>query len=107
MVEPIHPDSKQYGTDIERVSMPFKDFLLSLKKGKGPHHYLTTQYAVQEEEGEDLPTTLPPPANALVEDFPMVPRLLGNLFLQQVNLWLGRSEKGSSSGLVGALSTTL
>ncbi|KAH8093103.1 Clavaminate synthase-like protein [Cristinia sonorae] len=105
MVEPIHPSSNQYGTDVERVPMLFKDFLSSLQSPDGPHHYLTTQYAFDEEDEqvggdrEEEITTLPPPANALTDDFPLVPKLLGNLSLQQVNLWLGKSKEGSSSGL--------
>ena len=50
LVEPIHPTSKQYGTDVERASMPFRDFLTSLEKSDGPYHYMTTQYSEQDEE---------------------------------------------------------
>lgn len=79
--------------------MPFSEFLGSLQKSEGPYHYLTTQYA---EQSEDEPTVLPPPMDALASDYPQVPRLMGNLFLQQVNLWLGKSKDGSTSGLVSA-----
>lgn len=99
LVEPIHPISKQYGTDVERISVPFRDFLASLESASGPHHYLTTQYSEQDEEEH---TVLPPPANALTNDFPLVPKLMGNLSLQQVNLWVGKSKDGSTSGLVCA-----
>ncbi|KAI0071519.1 Clavaminate synthase-like protein [Panus rudis PR-1116 ss-1] len=102
LVEPIHPKSQQYGTDVERISMPFKDFLSSLTSSDGPHHYLTTQYAELEKNPDsnlDQFTVLPSPANALADDFPEVPRIMGNLFLQQVNLWIGKSKDGSSSGL--------
>ena len=95
--------------------MPFKSFLSSLQKPDGPYHYLTTQYAFEEDEkeeeersrAEESVTTLPPPTNALTDDFPLVPRLLGNLFLQQVNLWVGKSKEGSSSGLVSAFSVSV
>ncbi|EKM52738.1 uncharacterized protein PHACADRAFT_211957 [Phanerochaete carnosa HHB-10118-sp] len=96
LVEPMHPEARQFGTDVERVSMKFKDFLKSLKSEEGPHHYLTTQYAEQELEAL---TVLPPPTDALEEDFPHIPRIMGNLCLQQVNLWVGRSKEGSTSGL--------
>ncbi|KAH9924134.1 Clavaminate synthase-like protein [Amylocystis lapponica] len=96
LVEPMHPTTRQFGTDVERVSMPFRDFLASLGREHGPHHYLTTQYADEDEGAE---TVLPPPTNALADDFPRVPRMMGRLFLQQVNLWVGRSADGSSSGL--------
>ncbi|KAI0742244.1 cupin-like domain-containing protein [Daedaleopsis nitida] len=96
MVEPIHPAANQYGTDVERISVTFGDFLDSLRSNEGPHPYLTTQYS---EEEPDAETFFPPPTNALKDDFPVVPRIMGNLFLQQVNLWLGKSKDGSSSGL--------
>ena len=97
MVEPMHPTARQFGTDVERIEMPFRDFLESLQAETGPHHYLTTQYANDE---EDVETVFPAPTNALRDDFPEVPRIMGNLVLQQVNLWLGKSKDGSSSGLV-------
>jgi hypothetical protein len=102
LVEPMHPTAQQFGTDVERVNMKFKDFLESLKNDAGPHHYLTTQYAEQDLEAI---TVLPPPADALEADFPRVPRIMGNLCLQQVNLWVGRSKNGSTSGLVCIISS--
>ncbi|OBZ74962.1 JmjC domain-containing protein 4 [Grifola frondosa] len=98
MVEPMHPTVHQFGTDVKRVSIPFRDFLTSLRKETGSYDYLTTQYG-EEEDDKDAETVFPPPTNALRDDFPSVPRLMGNLFLQQVNLWIGRSEEGSTSGL--------
>ncbi|KAF7794590.1 hypothetical protein EIP86_005726 [Pleurotus ostreatoroseus] len=101
LVEPMHPVAHQFGTAVERVPMTFKDFLKSLRSAgneEKAHPYLTTQYAAQGAE-EDSLTMLPPPANTLEEDFPRVPRLMGNLFLQQVNLWLGKSKDGATSGL--------
>ncbi|OCH88144.1 Clavaminate synthase-like protein [Obba rivulosa] len=95
MVEPLHPTAHQFGTDVERIEMPFREFLKSLKEKEGPHHYLTTQYANE----EDAETMFPAPTDSLRDDFPEVPRIMGNLVLQQVNLWLGKSKDGSSSGL--------
>lgn len=103
LIEPMHPESRQFGTDVERIPVTFREFLQSLQKGDGPHHYLTTQYADQD---SDEQTALPPPADALADDYPQVPRIMGNLSLQQVNLWLGRSKDGSTSGLVGNLIPT-
>ncbi|KAG8939342.1 hypothetical protein FRC04_006700 [Tulasnella sp. 424] len=48
---------------------------------KGSYHYLTTQYS----DDDDVPETFPLPTNALKDDFPLVPTLMGNLVLQQVN----------------------
>lgn len=42
---------------------------------------------------------LPRPTDALADDFPLQPDLMGNLVLQQTNLWLGNSTNGKSSGL--------
>ncbi|EPQ31066.1 uncharacterized protein PFL1_01255 [Pseudozyma flocculosa PF-1] len=47
----------------------------------------------------EIDTVLPAPTNALSNDFPARPDLLGQLVLQQCNLWLGSSKEGKSSGL--------
>ena len=107
-VESIHPESKQFGTDVERVEMKFSDFLDGLKQEDGEWRYLTTQYSADSEgelddDGEEMGggiTTYPPPTNALKGDFPSAPKIAGNLVLQQANLWIGRSKNGASSGLV-------
>ncbi|KAH9922387.1 cupin-like domain-containing protein [Fomitopsis serialis] len=96
LVEPMHPTTQQFGTDVQRISMPFRDFLLSLKNDKGPYQYLTTQYSGEE---WDALTVFSPPTGALRDEFPEVPRIMGNLYLQQANLWLGKSKDGTSSGL--------
>ena len=59
--------------------------------------YLTTQelqYTL-----EDEPLLLSPPVQGLSEDFSMAPTLMGNLLLQNVNLWMGNSTQPSTSGL--------
>jgi len=107
-VEPIHQESKQFGTDVERVEMKFSEFLDGLRQEDGEWRYLTTQYSADSEGGLDDDgeekeggiTTYPPPTNALRDDFPSAPKLAGNLVPQQVNLWIGRSKNGASSGLV-------
>ena len=107
-VEPIHPESKQFGTDVERVEVKFSEFLDGLKQEHGERRYLTTQYTADSEGrpdggGEEVEgeiTVYPPPTNALRDDFPSAPKIAGNLVLQQVNLWIGRSKNGASSGLV-------
>ncbi|KZT05153.1 Clavaminate synthase-like protein [Laetiporus sulphureus 93-53] len=96
LVEPMHASIRQFGTDVQRIPMRFRNFLDSLKQEDGPHHYLTTQYSGEE---WDSLTVLSPPTDALSSDFPDVPPVMGNLFLQQANLWIGKSKEGSSSGL--------
>lgn len=98
LVEPMHKDKHQYGTDEPRIPSTFGQFIDSLKEENGDYHYLTTQYA--EEEEDDSVTSFPPPTQALSDDVPITPRLMGNLVLQQVNIWLGKSREGSTSGLV-------
>ena len=107
-VEPVHPETKQFGTDVERVEMKFSEFLDGLEQEDGEWRYLTTQYPANSEGGLDDDddeeeggiTTYPSPTNALRDDFPSAPKIAGNLVLQQVNLWIGRSKNGASSGLV-------
>jgi len=106
-VEPIHPKFKQFGTDVERVEVKFSEFLEGLKQEDGEWRYLTTQYSEGSEGGldgggevEEEITIYPPPMNALRDDFPSAPKIAGNLVLQQVNLWIGKSKNGASSGLV-------
>ena len=90
--------------------MKFSEFLDGLKQEDGELRYLTTQYSADHDEefdgdGEEKDgeiTTYPPPTNALRDDFPSAPKIIGNLVLQQVNLWMGRSKNGASSGLVWA-----
>lgn len=106
-VEPIHPEFKQFGTDVERIEMKFSEFLDGLKQEDGEMRYLTTQYSADPEggdeggeQGEEGIAIYPPPTNALRDDFPSAPKITGNLVLQQVNLWIGKSKNGASSGLV-------
>jgi hypothetical protein len=83
--------------------MSFEKFVEALGRDDGVNFYLTTQYAAEDEHGEgegESIVSYPPPTNALKDDFPSMPKLAGNLVLQQVNLWIGKSKNGSSSGLV-------
>jgi hypothetical protein len=101
VVEPIDKETRQFGTPQDRITMPFWKFLDSLRKDQEQHHYLTTQYAAEgKKEDYNIITHYPSPTSALKDDFPSTPTLTGNLVLQQVNLWIGRSKNGSSSGLV-------
>lgn len=126
-IEPVHPDAGHFGTSVKRNKVKFSEFLSILQdESKAGKWYLTTQYI---EDGEDeqesrtlsakssdadadadldsddsdyepeLDNVLPAPTNALSNDFPAKPELLGDLVLQQCNLWLGNSKEGKSSGL--------
>ena len=75
-----------------RVSMRFGDLLKLLKSGDTTH-YLTTQEGSGEEE------LLTAPLTAVASQLPLRPDLLRTLVPQTINLWLGRTDRLTSSGL--------
>ena len=74
-----------------RTTMRYGDLLRRLEAGETTH-YLTTQEA----SGDRL---LSPPLTALASDLPLRPSLLRSLVPQSINLWLGRTDSLTSSGL--------
>jgi hypothetical protein len=93
-IEPFNTSTNSFGTGLARRSIPFPQFLDILQdesqKGKW---YLTTQYDEEQDNGdgenEEPPRDpiCPPPTDKLVLDFSQRPRLMGNLVLQQSNIW--------------------
>ena len=84
-----------YGRGRE-IELTFNQFLDRLENGD-ESIYLTTQelqYTL-----EDEPLLLSPPVQGLCKDFSLTPKLMGNLLLQNVNLWMGNSTRPSTSGL--------
>jgi len=63
----------------------------------GESLYMTTQDLEHDEDGR--PTLFGSPLTRLADSFSLRPRLAGNLIPANINLWLGRSSDGSSSGL--------
>eukprot|EP00158_Paraphelidium_tribonemae_P009553 Partr_v1_DN28897_c2_g1_i2_m34059 putative Jumonji domain containing 7 len=62
--------------------------------------YLTTQYRdFDDDDNCAWQSLLPSPVNALLPFIPIRPQLMANLIPSQLNLWIGKSEKGTSSGL--------
>lgn len=105
-VEPIHPDEHCFGTAMPRQTMSFAEFLdLVQNPDEAGQCYLTTQYEQDEEEDEEdeeepvLDPVLPSPTHKLRSDLPLHPRVLGDLVLQQCNLWIGSGRDEKSSGL--------
>ncbi|KAJ1033832.1 hypothetical protein NDA16_000042 [Ustilago loliicola] len=125
-IEPVHPHAGHFGTSVKRKKVRFSEFLDILKDpSSSGKWYLTTQYVEEGEEEQqsqssslkasttttdtdseedsdnepEVDNVLPAPTNALSNDFPAKPELLGDLVLQQCNLWLGNSKEGKSSGL--------
>jgi hypothetical protein len=78
------------------ISMRFGDFLKALESGD-ENLYLTTQDLVV--GLDDRPSIISPPVSQLLGDFPLRPSLLPALVPQNMNLWMGRTQEGSSSGL--------
>jgi hypothetical protein len=90
-----------FGSSKTRKNMSIKELAKILPQGQ---HYLTTQYQNADEiENEDafrLLSFCQPPLNKLLHEIPLLPKMMGNLVPQQMNLWTG-FQKGepASSGL--------
>ena len=84
----------QNRTTALQVEMSIQDFVQQLETNSGEYLYLTTQ-----DTGEDTP--FQNPCKELLKNG-MIDATLpfsGNLILHSVNLWLGKSQNGASSGL--------
>lgn len=97
-----------FGSSLPRETMKFSKFLEAIESQKGSDLYLTTQYRDEDDEEDDLDDGIfvqmlheycPPPLPPMIKSFPHRPALLGNLVPQQVNIWIGNSADGTSSGL--------
>ena len=78
------------------VKLLFRQFLDLLDAGSD-ECYLTTQDVLTTADGR--PHVMSPFMEKLADDFPLQPKLTGNLIPQNINVWMGRSKDGSSSGL--------
>jgi hypothetical protein len=95
MVEVRADDKASFGRGNE-VAMTFNKFLDLLESGDSKH-YLTTQDVEANEDGQ--PDLMAPFMKTLKDDFPLRPKLVGNLVPQNLNLWFGNNSDGASSGL--------
>ena len=94
-------DSFGKGTE---VGIKFSEFLKLIQNGDSMH-YLTTQDVEADKDGR--PKLLSPFMERLrggqngsdTEAFPLRPKLMGNLVPQNINIWIGNSPNGASSGL--------
>ncbi|EPY52120.1 Jmj4 protein [Schizosaccharomyces cryophilus OY26] len=103
-IEPMDPSTGTFGQGMSRNEMTVAEFLQRIKAGE--RLYLTTQYDDSDDvlDGDDEVSLLvkslcPAPTDKLLSDFSLTPALMGNLVPQQCNIWIGRSENGTSSGL--------
>ena len=99
-VEKRSDDCESFGRGNE-VSVPFREFVKLVEDGD-TMHYLTTQDVAANEDGR------PELMSAFMKklrghgdglDFPLQPKITGNLVPQNINLWIGNSKTGASSGL--------
>jgi hypothetical protein len=95
MVEKRSCDKDAFGKGNE-VKMNFGHFL-RLISGGDDKHYLTTQDVHASSDGR--PDLMSPLMKSLQGDFPLRPLLMGHLVPQNINLWIGNSKEGTSSGL--------
>ena len=96
MVERRSSEKHTYGRGNE-IPLKFSEFVDLVEK-EDSKHYLTTQDVEANEDGR--PDLMAPFMKSLQqEDFPLVPDIVRTLIPQNVNLWMGNSKDGSSSGL--------
>ncbi|KAJ3338304.1 hypothetical protein HDU93_009751 [Gonapodya sp. JEL0774] len=104
-----------FGSGKKRLRMTFRDLVQKLMNGD-KNIYMTTQYGEEDETFLDADCTVlsaedretlhavstwcQPPLTHLLRLLDARPALLGELAPQQINMWLGRTDReGSSSGL--------
>lgn len=80
-----------------KVQMNFLRFLELMINDNDEMHYLTTQDVPTNSDGK--PDLMSPLMKELKTDFPLRPKLMGNLVPQNINLWMGNAANGASSGL--------
>ncbi len=104
MVEKRSNQKDSFGRGNE-VSMSFSKFVELLQEKGDTMHYLTTQDVEANRDGR--PELMSPFMKELYahsdnnkkSTFPLQPSITGNLVPQNINLWMGNSEDGASSGL--------
>jgi len=89
---------------VPTILMSYREFIGKLESGND-NLYLATQNREPGDEStllpeeEELADFLPAPGYNLKSDFPMRPKILGNMIPARYNMWMGNSKNGSSSGL--------
>jgi len=95
MVEKREGTDDSYGKG-RKVQMTLRHFLDAISSGSD-QLYLSTQEVGPAADGH--PDLYTHPLTELAHDFEPVPSLAGHLVPQQMNLWMGASKAGASSGL--------
>jgi hypothetical protein len=97
-IEPFDDAVGTFGTAAARTTTALPAFLDLLEQdAERGRWYLTTQYGDEGKDGDGeeddtqreprLDPICPAPTDKLVLDFPLHPPVMGNLVLQQCNLW--------------------
>jgi len=102
MVEKRSNHNDSFGKGNE-VSISFRRFMELIEDGD-TMHYLTTQDVAADHDGRpDLMSSFMKKLQGRDGDagvaFPLRPKIAGNLVPQNINLWIGNSKTGASSGL--------
>ena len=91
-----------FGLTARKVDMKYHEFLQQISEGN-ERFYLTTQDLERFEsdlDEFDMPqSVLAEPLKSLERDFPVRPKIFGNLIPYQLSLWQGVSTDGTTSGL--------
>ncbi len=95
MVEVRSNEHDSFGRGNE-IGMSFNNFLDLVESGDSKH-YLTTQDVAANDDGQ--PDLMAAFMKSLQNDFPLRPKIMGNLIPQNINLWMGNNKDGASSGL--------
>lgn len=92
----------KFGSGRDRLRMPVGELVDALAKGRDDL-YLTTQYdeiaTLTSDTESRVASYAHEPLPALISELPTTHPLFPTLSPQQINLWLGRSSNGTSSGL--------
>jgi len=95
MVEKRAESKASFGRGNE-IPMSFTKFIDLIESGDDMH-YLTTQDVQADEDGR--PDLMASFMKCLKNDFPLRPKIVGNLVPQNINIWMGNNKEGASSGL--------
>ncbi|PRW60895.1 ion channel [Chlorella sorokiniana] len=79
-----------------RIPLAFGEVLRRMAAGDASL-YLTTQAVGMAADGH--PKVYASPIAELAGDIPLVPHIMGKLVPQQINIWMGAAQDGSSTGL--------
>jgi hypothetical protein len=91
--------------------MTISHFLDLMEQGDSKFYLTTQDVQADDDDNDDVndddghghghgrPDLMAPFMNVLKDDFPLVPTIMGSLVPQNINLWMGNSVNGSSSGL--------